>query len=526
MPVKTTRRNPQMYALIKETREKRSKLAHDASGIVLKAREEKREMSSEEQEQFDKITDDLTKLDARVTKLEKLEEDENENDDVDNGNDDSYDDDNGDDSERAYCFDGEYRNEDERNERRERADDEMRRYGRNGANRSDNDNRRSNRDDFSRNRRYNHGFDRSDARNNPTRGSNRRSNTRLQRRDGENHWQYETRCRRESREYAEAFVNYLKYGNAVLHNSRALQADDDLLGGYLVMPETIVNKILKKVDNILYMQQKCEVMNVENAQSLGVPSLENDPDEADWTTEIKQINQDLTMSFGKRQLTPFPIRKRLLVSERWLRLALSASFMSNDDQNGAGGSPENIVINRLAYRLATPKEKAIFTGNGVGKPLGIFTASSRGISTARDVLTGSATNLTYTGLVNAKMQLKVQYQNTAEWFFHRDAVSKIMQLVDSNGRPLLNFQTLPDMPTTLLQRPLNMSEYVPNTFTTGSYVGIIGDPKFYVIANSMQVTVKKAEELYAETGQVGFFIAHESDGMPFLEEAWARLKTN
>ncbi len=68
------------------------------------------------------------------------------------------------------------------------------------------------------------------------------------------------------------------------------------------------------------------------------------------------------------------------------------------------------------------------------------------------------------------------------------------------------------------------SEYAPNTFTTGLYVGLLGDLSYYWIADALSMTVQRLEELYAATNQVGFIGRLETDGMPVLEEAFVRVK--
>ena len=73
--------------------------------------------------------------------------------------------------------------------------------------------------------------------------------------------------------------------------------------------------------------------------------------------------------------------------------------------------------------------------------------------------------------------------------------------------------------------PVFMSEYAPNTFTTGLYAGIIGDFSFYWIADALDMQLQRLVELYAAANQTGFLMRSETDGMPVLEEAFARLKT-
>jgi HK97 family phage major capsid protein len=75
----------------------------------------------------------------------------------------------------------------------------------------------------------------------------------------------------------------------------------------------------------------------------------------------------------------------------------------------------------------------------------------------------------------------------------------------------------------LLSRPLMMSEYVPNTFAAGDYVGMFADFSHYWIADSLALQFQRLNELYALTNQVGFIGRMESDGMPVLSEAFSRI---
>jgi HK97 family phage major capsid protein len=68
-----------------------------------------------------------------------------------------------------------------------------------------------------------------------------------------------------------------------------------------------------------------------------------------------------------------------------------------------------------------------------------------------------------------------------------------------------------------------LSEYAPNTFTSGKYVGILGDFRFYWIADALDMQIQRLVELYAETNQVGLIGRLETDGMPVLSEAFTRV---
>lgn len=291
---------------------------------------------------------------------------------------------------------------------------------------------------------------------------------------------------------------------------RALQADSDTAGGFVVAPEQFVSGLIKNIDDMVFIRQRATKFSIPTAASLGAASLAADPADADWTTELATGNEDSTMSFGKRQLNPHPLAKRLKVSNKFLRMAAGA---------------EALVRSRLAYKFGISQEKAFLTGSGVNQPLGVFTASADGITTARDVSTGNTTtSVTFDGLINAKYSLKGQYWMRADWMFHRDVLSQVAKLKNGEGDYIWRESVRDGEPDRLLGRPVMMSEYAPNTLTTGQYVGILGDFSNYWIADALDFQIQVLNELYAETGQTGFIGRLATDGMPTLAEAFTRVK--
>lgn len=313
--------------------------------------------------------------------------------------------------------------------------------------------------------------------------------------------------------YSKAFAALMIIGRNGLsaEEHRALSAGAGTEGGFTLAPEQFVATLLKSVDDLVFIRNRATKFKVFGAASLGAASLDADPADADWTSEILSGNADSTMAFGKRELTPHALAKRLKVSNKLLR---SSALPIAD-----------IVAQRLAYKFAIPQEKAFMTGDGANKPLGLFTASNNGISTSRDVATGNtSTSITFAGLNAAKYALKAAYRGRAEWLFHRDGVKQIAGLVDSDGQYLWQPAKSMGEPDMLLGLPVLESEYAPNTFTTGQYVGILGDFSYYWIADSMDLQIQVLKELYAEADQTGFIGRLETDGMPALGEAFSRVK--
>lgn len=348
------------------------------------------------------------------------------------------------------------------------------------------------------------------------------STSKLQRGIGETESEFRTRARRSSPEYRAAFWNYALTGNV---DTRAIAADSDIVGGYLTAPQEFVGSLIKFVDNYLFVRKYATKYTVRAAQSLGAPSLDTDIADADWTAELDTGNEDVAMAFGKRELTPRPLAKRVKVSNRLLRMAtINSGFAA--DGSVSGGGAEGLVRARLGYKFGVAEEKAFLLGNGANQPLGVFTASTRGIDTSRDVQMGSSTGFTADGLITAKYNQKVQYWSKMRWAFNRLGLALIRKLKDANGQYLWVPGGFGGEDDKLLGMPVDMSEYVPATFTTGQYVGILADWDFYWIADSEQLTIQRLTELYAAANQTGFIARMELDGMPVLAEAFTRCILN
>jgi HK97 family phage major capsid protein len=291
----------------------------------------------------------------------------------------------------------------------------------------------------------------------------------------------------------------------------------DAKGGYLITPTKISEEIVRLTDDLVFMRKLARIMTVTDAKSLGVRNLPTRMADANWTTEVGSVTEDTTMAFSRRDLTPNLLSKLSKISIRALMLSADA---------------EKIVNEELAYKFGITQEKGFLTGSGSSQPLGVFTADATGVTTARDVSTGNtATAFTADGLINAKYSIKQTYLAGPKvgWIFHRDAVKMARKLkVSTSGGNDLEYVWQPGLtegsPDRILNIPYYISEYAPNTFTTGLYVGLLGNFDYYWIAQVADVILQRLVELYAATSEVGFIGRIWVDGAPIIAEAFARVK--
>lgn len=300
--------------------------------------------------------------------------------------------------------------------------------------------------------------------------------------------------------------------NHVQAYRNALSLGSDATAGYLTAPVQFVQDLIKGLDNILFMRKISKVVGpIGAAQSLGFPYRSVEATDATWVTEVTAAPEESTLEYGRREFKPNKMAKLIKVSRSLVQHAPMA---------------ESVVRDEIMYRIAVGAENAYMNGNGTAQPLGIFVANNSGIPTTRDVSTdNSATAVTFDGLQNAKYSLKQQYLANAQWVMHRDLCKMLAKIKDGEGQYIWQGSIAAGQPDTLLGKPVNMSEYAPNTYTAGLYAAVIGDFKNgYWICDADSVAIQVLKELYAVNNQIGYLFDYFGDGAPVLSEAFARVK--
>lgn len=291
----------------------------------------------------------------------------------------------------------------------------------------------------------------------------------------------------------------------------ALQQDNPTQAGYLVAPEQFVSELIKELADSTFMRQKARVLPpLRGAQTLGFPVRTAAMSSFAWGTELQAPTADTTLAYGKREFKPRPGTSEILISKTLVRNVADA---------------DAFVRAEIAEEVAKNLEIAYMTGAGANGPLGLFTASNDGIPVARDVATGNtATEIKFDGLLEAQFSIKQSYQAGCEWIFHRDAVKQLRKLKDSNGQYVWQQAVQLGQPDMLLGKPVNITEYAPNTFTANQYVGIYGDLRHYWICDALGMEIQVLAELYARTNQIDYLTRIETDGAPVMPAAFARIK--
>jgi HK97 family phage major capsid protein len=288
---------------------------------------------------------------------------------------------------------------------------------------------------------------------------------------------------------------------------RAMQVDSDAGGGFITTPIQFAAELLQSVRNLTFVRQLATVHTGMNAGSFGIPTLASNTDDGEWVAELA-IGGETELSFGMRELKPHPMSKLAKVSRRLLRVSIF--------------DVEAIVRDALAYMVANTEEKKFMVGTGVNQPLGIFTASDFGIPTSQDTTAA----ISFDGLTDVKYALDDKYLENACWVMHKDLQKALTKIKNALGEYIWRPSVREGEPDRLLDLPLKRSAHAPNTLTSTNYVAVLGDFRYYHIADSLEMTIQRLEEVFYATNQVGFVMRKETDGMPVLAEAFRRMKVS
>lgn len=294
----------------------------------------------------------------------------------------------------------------------------------------------------------------------------------------------------------------------------ALQSSVAAAGGNTVAPQYLVKDIIKQLDNEVQIRKYANIIPaVAGYDSLGIPTLDKDLGDHEWTSEIGEVNEDTSLAFGKREMKPNQLTKLVKISKRLIR-------ESNIDIQG-------FVEQRIAYKLSVPLEHNYLYGDGNGKPLGIFaqtSVNSAAITKDRDIKVGTSKEaISYDGLVDATSGLKKGHLSNAVWMLNKQAVASLRKFKDSTGRPIWTEGIQGAQPSYLMGIPVIQNDFITDKLEKGKYIGFLANLKNYWILDSYGMELQVLYELYSKTNQVGFQAGYWGDGAPVLEEAFVRL---
>jgi HK97 family phage major capsid protein len=306
---------------------------------------------------------------------------------------------------------------------------------------------------------------------------------------------------RASDEYDKAFWQYMRNRNSYEVRNTLTIGGDGTEGGYLV-PDEFERTLIEALEEENIMRTLAKVITTSTGDRK-IPVVAS-KGVATWVDEEGPY-QDKDDAFGQVSIGAFKLATMIKVSEELL--------------NDSIFNLESYIAKEFARRIGSKEEEAFLTGDGEGKPTGIFNddhGGEIGVTTAGAALKADE-------VFDLFYSLKAPYRKKAVFIMNDATVKEIRKLKDGNGVYLWQPSLTAGDPDTLLNRPVKTSAYVP-TIAAGEKVIAFGDMGYYWIADRQGRIFQRLNELYAATGQVGFRAAQRVDGKLILKEAIKILK--
>ena len=301
---------------------------------------------------------------------------------------------------------------------------------------------------------------------------------------------------RASSEYKAAFWKAMK-NKSSFEVQNALQVGTDSEGGYLVPDEFERTLVEALQEENLFRQLATIITTSSGDRKIPVVASKGT---ASWVDEEGTIPES-DDAFGQVSIGAYKLATMLKVSEE----LLSDSVFNL----------ERYIAKEFGRRIGAKEEEAFFTGDGTGKPTGIFhSTGGAGVG----VTAASASAISIDEIMDLFYSLKSPYRKNAAFVTNDATIKAIRKLKDGNGQYLWQPSVTAGQPDSLLNRPLKTSAYVPVIASAAKTIAF-GDFSYYWVADRQGRSFQRLNELFAVTGQVGFKATQRVDGKLILAEA-------
>jgi HK97 family phage major capsid protein len=292
----------------------------------------------------------------------------------------------------------------------------------------------------------------------------------------------------------------------------------DTLGGYLV-PVDFQMRMIEKLARLTVMRGRASQMNtsrdrVEMPEATGGDGIYTSPVRVTWVDETPTVGQ-LTpnyVTFGLRGIN--------------VHTAMAETPISRNLLEDIAFDIEGYLSRKLAEAVALDEDKQFLIGNGVGKPRGILPGGVNGFPLTQ-VVTGSASAVTWNGLIDTTYGLDAQYRVNGVWMANKATYNAIAKLQDStSGNYLWNpFQFEggegDTRVRTLLGYPCIENEWMPSV-AANAIAMLFGDLSAYQIVDRLGMTVERYLDSQTARQNLVYFVMRRRLGGE-LVESWKLL---
>lgn len=279
---------------------------------------------------------------------------------------------------------------------------------------------------------------------------------------------------------------------------RAQSVGTNSAGGFLV-PTTLSTALEKQLLYFAPVRQVAQVIRTATGNPYDLPTVNDTAQKGEIIAENTAFNtQDVT--FGKVTLNAYKYSSKLVLC--------SIELM----QDSAIDVP-TILGDLLGERLGRIQADHFTTGTGSSQPQGVVTGSTKGVDAA------SATALAVDDLLGLIHSVDRAYRPQAGFMMNDAILLAVRKLKDSQGRPVFTESYREGEPDRLFGYPIFVNNSMDSTIVATKKTVLFGDFSKYIVRDALDIQVIRMDERYGEYGQVAFTALQRSDGKILVSSA-------
>jgi HK97 family phage major capsid protein len=332
--------------------------------------------------------------------------------------------------------------------------------------------------------------------------------------------------------HLKAFEKFLRFGlkgNAALERmtdeervafkaiqTKALSESDDSRGGFTV-PEDARTEVVKRIP---YYSGIGALVNrsTTSRDMVRWPRLVGGSDTA--TSAVAVTYEDETDTVSETDFTMGSVA--ISIQKARTLVKVSADLLEDTAVDVVG-----LIYDLAAEAFGQDEENRIVTGATPKVPVGFMTDTD--IASANSGANGA---IAYDNVVDIVHALPEQYAKDARFLFRRSTLGYLLKIKvpqfsgDTAGVPLWQPSIQAGAPGTILGYPYSIVEYMP-AIATGAYPLAFGNlRRLYTAIDRVGMSVKRLDEKYADTDEVGFIFRRRWGGRPVAPWALRKLRTS
>lgn len=309
----------------------------------------------------------------------------------------------------------------------------------------------------------------------------------------------------EQAEYRDAFKNWFVHGNNALSQEernmlqqygaeKRAQSTSTTAGGYLIAPEFMpdLDRAIKDFSGVM---QVARMVTTSTGANMPWPTIDATARKASLVAE-NATSTPTDFTFGQKSLDAYMYRDMAAAS---LELVQDSAF------DIAG-----FISESFAESFGRGLNTAFTTGTGSSQPNGVVTASTLGKTAA------SATAFTRSEMVDLVHSVDPGYRRSNSCgFMLNDAVLaaiKKLALGSGDASPLWQQSMRDGEPDRIEGFRYWINQDMETALTTGKKIMLFGDFSKYIVRRVLGMTLRRLEERFIDSGQIGYIAFARYDG--------------